>query len=135
MTTDNFRKYVGLVVDEVTKHFEEVFSHTDSPSVDAVKTSSEITICTAAATLQGREVRAALDKTFAQLYHDLDGGFTPLNFVFPNLPLPSYWRRDRAHVKMRHFYMDILKQRRESGNDVRWHASEHLPIINTLDVG
>lgn len=45
---------------------------------DAFKTSSEITIFTASATLQGKEVRAGLDASFAQLYHDLDGGFTPL---------------------------------------------------------
>lgn len=50
--------------------------------------------------------------TFAQLYHDLDGGFTPLNFVFPNLPLPSYRRRDRAQVAMRNFYLNIIQQRR-----------------------
>ena len=41
-------------------------------------TSSEITICTATATLQGKEIRAGMDKSFAGLYHDLDGGFTPL---------------------------------------------------------
>jgi sterol 14-demethylase len=49
-----------------------------SSQVDAFTTSSEITICTASATLQGKEVREALDKSFAQLYHDLDGGFTPI---------------------------------------------------------
>jgi sterol 14-demethylase len=65
--------------------------------------------------LQGKEVRAALDKTFAGLYHDLDGGFKPINFVFPNLPLPSYWKRDKAHVKMRHFYLNILERRRANG--------------------
>ena len=46
----------------------------------------------------------------------ISGGFTPLNFVFPNLPLPSYRRRDIAHVKMRNFYLDIMKRRRESGS-------------------
>lgn len=51
---------------------------TVSAGVDAFEASSEITICTASATLQGREIRAAMDKSFAQLYHDLDGGFTPL---------------------------------------------------------
>lgn len=49
-----------------------------SAQVDAFSTSSEITIFTASATLQGKEVRAAMDKSFATLYHDLDGGFTPL---------------------------------------------------------
>lgn len=108
-------------------------------SVDSFKTSSEITILTASATLQGREVRASLDTTFAQLYHDLDGGFTPLvrsihahsvnktpsssscrsqNFVFPNLPLPSYRRRDVAQRKMAQVYIDIIKARRASADEV-----------------
>jgi sterol 14-demethylase len=36
--------------------------------------------------------------------------------MFPNLPLPSYRRRDEAHIKMRNFYMDIMTKRRESGS-------------------
>lgn len=108
LTTENFRRYVGLIRDEVreymNKHvYANNVSHptvipwtgggsfqsqadavhctqtkTVSAGVDAFEASSEITICTASATLQGREVRAAMDKSFAQLYHDLDGGFTPL---------------------------------------------------------
>ncbi|GAA5901833.1 hypothetical protein JCM5296_002085 [Sporobolomyces johnsonii] len=120
LTTDNFRRYVGLirgeVNDYVSKHVFENDAKTTS-SVDAFTTSSEITIFTASATLQGREVRAAMNKSFADLYHDLDGGFTPLNFVFPNLPLPSYRRRDRAQAKMREFYISILEKRRASTDE------------------
>ena len=62
-------------------------------------------------------MRSSLDKTFAKRYMDLDGGFTPLNFMFPNLPLPSYYRRDRAHKAMSDFYVDILRKRRAGPND------------------
>ncbi|GAA5862427.1 hypothetical protein JCM3774_002513 [Rhodotorula dairenensis] len=121
LTTENFRRYVGLIRQEVNeymnKHVYANNTKTVSPGVDAFEASSEITICTASATLQGREVRAAMDKSFAQLYHDLDGGFTPLNFVFPNLPLPSYRRRDRAQLKMREFYISILEKRRASTDE------------------
>lgn len=55
-----------------------------------------------------------LDETVAGLYHDLDKGFTPLNFLFPNLPLPSYRRRDAAHVKMRMLFMSIMTERRQN---------------------
>lgn len=92
-------------------------SGTKSKPLDAFDVASQITICTASATLQGAEVRSRLNKDFAQIYHDLDGGFTPINFVFPHLPLPSYWKRDKAHVQMRHFYLDIMKERREKGDD------------------
>ncbi|GAA5910199.1 hypothetical protein JCM6882_001770 [Rhodosporidiobolus microsporus] len=118
LTTENFRRYVGLIRTEVRDYLSKnVYADgakKQQAGVDAFTTSSEITILTASATLQGREVRAAMDKSFAELYHDLDGGFTPLNFVFPNLPLPSYRRRDRAQLKMREFYISILKKRRES---------------------
>jgi sterol 14-demethylase len=87
---------------------------------DVVDVLSEITILTASRTLQGREVRAGLDKSFAGLYTDLDGGFTPLNFMFPNLPLPSYRRRDAAQAKMSAFYQDIIRRRRAQGG-----AAEH----------
>ncbi|KAG6845472.1 hypothetical protein H0H87_008832 [Tephrocybe sp. NHM501043] len=123
LTSDNFRTYVGMVEEEV----EEFISHDPAFSVfqannnewsdfDVCKVLQEITILTASRTLQGKEVREGLNKSFAGLYNDLDGGFTPLNWMFPNLPLPSYRRRDLAHVKMSEFYVDIIKKRRESGN-------------------
>jgi sterol 14-demethylase len=83
---------------------------------DVVDALSEITILTASRTLQGKEVRAGLDKSFAGLYTDLDGGFTPLNFMFPNLPLPSYRRRDVAQARMSTFYQDIIARRRARGS-------------------
>lgn len=64
--------------------------HTDEwGSFDVTEVLAQMTILTASRTLQGAEVRSKLDKTFAGLYTDLDGGFTPLNFMFPNLPLVS----------------------------------------------
>jgi sterol 14-demethylase len=113
-----------MIEDEVTRFMEHDSSwHTYQLNdtnewgtlKDVVDVLSEITILTASRTLQGTEVRAGLDKSFAQLYTDLDGGFTPLNFMFPNLPLPSYRRRDAAQAKMSEFYQDIIRRRRSSG--------------------
>ncbi|KAH9451383.1 hypothetical protein Pst134EB_018854 [Puccinia striiformis f. sp. tritici] len=84
---------------------------------DALKVASEITICTASATLQGPEVREGLNTSFADIYHDLDGGFTPLHFALPGLPLPSYRKRDLAQVAMRNFYLNIIKKRREDNRE------------------
>lgn len=118
------RLYVDKIVDEVSKYVatDKVFAawkgkaelkETDTIALDIFKSMSEITILTASRTLQGREVRENLDTSFAQLYHDLDAGFTPINFVIPNLPLPSNFRRDRAQLAMSRFYQDIIKSRRE----------------------
>lgn len=75
---------------------------------------AEITIFTAGRTLQGDEVRAKLTSEFADLYHDLDLGFSPINFMLPWAPLPHNRKRDQAHVRMREIYFDIIKQRRNA---------------------
>ncbi|GAA5869659.1 hypothetical protein JCM8547_005099 [Rhodosporidiobolus lusitaniae] len=115
LTTENFKRYVPMIAEEVRQYLTaKVFANGTKKSVsaDPASVAAEITVLTAAATLQGKEVRSAMDESFAQLVHDLDGGFTPLNFVFTNLPLPSFRRRDRAQAKMREFYLSILKKRR-----------------------
>lgn len=124
LSTDNFRTYVGMIEEEVEDFLKtdpafSVFQANDINewgSFDVAKALQEITILTASRTLQGKEVRENLDKSFSGLYNDLDGGFTPLNFMFPNLPLASYRRRDRAHIKMSEFYVDIIKKRRAGGD-------------------
>ena len=125
LSTENFKAYVGMIDEEV----EEFINHDSAFSVyqrgnvnewgtfDVMTVAAEITILTAARTLQGKEVRGNMDKTFADLYTDLDGGFTPLNFLFPNLPLESYRKRDRAHEKLSQFYVNIIKKRRAAKDD------------------
>jgi len=130
LTVDNFRTHVGMVEDEVEKFFKtdpafKAYHTGEWGSFDVTDTLAQITILTASRTLQGAEVRSKLDKTFASLYADLDGGFTPLNFMAPNLPLPSYRRRDRANAKLSEFYIDIIKKRRATP------ADEHAPDMIT----
>ncbi|KAK0469342.1 lanosterol 14-alpha-demethylase [Desarmillaria tabescens] len=126
LSTESFRTYVGMFEDEVETYLsnEPVFKSYQDPkragewgSFDPCQVIAEITILTASRTLQGKQIRAALDKSFAELIADLDGGFTPMNFFFPNLPLEHYRRRDRAHRKISDFYIDIVKQRKAKGDD------------------
>ncbi|TDZ46120.1 Eburicol 14-alpha-demethylase [Colletotrichum trifolii] len=100
----------------------------DSGVVDISGAMSEITLFTAARSLQGKEVREKLTAEFAQLYHDLDSGFTPLNFLFPWLPLPRNRRRDAAHAKMRAVYESIIADRRKHGID----SAEYDMISNLM---
>jgi sterol 14-demethylase len=128
LSTDNFRAYVGMIEDEV----EEFLKHDSAFGVyqsndinewgkfDAMDILSQITILTASRTLQGKEVRSGLDKSFSELYSDLDGGFKPINFLFPHLPLESYRKRDKAQTRMSNFYVDILQKRKNGNNDVRY---------------
>ena len=80
---------------------------------------AQITLFTASRSLQGIEVREKLDTTFAKLYHDLDDGFQPINFMLPWFPLPQNRRRDIAQQKMTQIYTDIIKARRskQTGKD------------------
>ena len=127
LSTDNMRTYVGMVESEVSQFLRNdpsfrIFQMNDLNEwgqFDVLKATQEMTILTASRTLQGKEVRSNMDATFAQLFTDLDGGFTPLNFMFPNLPLESYRRRDRAQKKMANFYVDIVKARKEGTSTVR----------------
>lgn len=75
---------------------------------------AEITLFTAARTLQGEEVRSKLTSEFAELLHDLDLGFTPINFMLPWAPLPHNRKRDIAHSRMREIYLGIIQTRREA---------------------
>jgi sterol 14-demethylase len=85
--------------------------------IDESKAMAGITILTAARTLQGDEVRAKLSAEFAELYHDLDLGFNPFNFIMPWAPLPHNRKRDAAHAKMREVYKDVIQKRRNGDGE------------------
>jgi sterol 14-demethylase len=124
LSSDNLRAYVGMIEEEVEDYLKSdpAFSVLQSNNVDewghfdVLEVLSGLTILTASRTLQGKEVRAGLDSTFAEIYKDLDGGFTPLNFLFPNLPLESYRKRDIAHKKISDFFSAIVRKRRAEVN-------------------
>lgn len=78
---------------------------------------AELTIFTASRALQGDEVRERFDAGFARLYHDLDMGFSPINFMLSWAPLPHNRKRDYAQRKMAQTYTEIIKARREAGGE------------------
>jgi cytochrome P450 len=118
LTTESFRSYVQLISDEVEDYVKRtpLFKGTNG-SMEVIDTMSKVTIFTAARSLQGKEVRDKFDETFAYLYHDLDQGFSPINFMLPWAPLPHNRRRDIAHNTMVETYMDIIRKRRAGGKD------------------
>ncbi|KAJ7762035.1 lanosterol 14-alpha-demethylase [Mycena maculata] len=137
LSTENFRAYVGMVEDEVEEFLKtdvrfRTYQQNDINewgSFDAIAAMAEITILTASRTLQGKEVRDNIDKSFSQLYTDLDGGFTPLNFLFANLPIESYRKRDKAQKKMSDFYVDIITKRKQNPDG----DHQHDMIASLLD--
>ncbi|KAI6017749.1 hypothetical protein PISMIDRAFT_14864 [Pisolithus microcarpus 441] len=103
LSVNNFHAYVSMIE-------EEKNDVNEWGCFDAADIMSQIMILTASQTLQGKEIRDNLDKSFCTLYAALDGSFTPINFPFPNPPLASYHCRDEAHKKISDFYVGIIRK-------------------------
>ena len=116
LSTEAFRRYVPMIQEETVNYFKRF--QEDEGDFDVLQSFSELIIMTASRCLMGKEIRSQLNESVANLYHDLDGGFQPINFLFENLPLPSYKRRDEAQRKMRDLFMSIMKNRRAVDDSV-----------------
>ena len=91
----------------------------ESGEVDLVDFFSELTLYTSSACLLGSEFRAELTPDFARYYHDLEAGTDAFAYVNPYLPLPSFWRRDRARRKLVEGIQAILDRRKAEGREPR----------------
>lgn len=130
LTKDAFRSYVPKIREEILSYFKSAksfrYGEKSSGVANVMETQPEITIFTASRSLLGDEMRQKFDASFAGLYSDLDKGFTPVNFVFPNLPLPSYRKRDLAQQKISNTYAELIGKRRRE-NDI-----QDRDLIDTL---
>ncbi|KAL7789395.1 cytochrome P450 51B [Trichoderma ceciliae] len=128
LTTEAFRTYVPIISHEVTSYFKrEAAFKGKSGIVDIPKKMAEITIFTASHALQGSRIRSKFDESLADLYHDLDMGFTSVNFILHWAPLPWNRKRDHAQRTVAKIYMDTIKERRELGDgDKELDIMKHL---------
>lgn len=130
LTSSALQSYVTLIAEETRQFFSKDNPHkrfaSSSGTVNLPPALAELTIYTASRSLQGKEVRDKFDSTFADLYHYLDMGFTPINFMLPWAPLPQNRRRDYAQKKMAETYMSIIKQRREAGDATSENREEDM---------
>jgi cytochrome P450 len=129
LTTEAFRSYVTLISDEVQSYFKRTpLFKGPRGTFEVVDIMAKVTIFTAARSLQGKEVREKFDESFAGYYHDLDQGFSPINFQLPWAPLPHNRRRDIAHKKMVDTYTAVVKKRRagqkQDSQDMIWNLMQ-----------
>ncbi|PYH98808.1 Cyp51A [Aspergillus ellipticus CBS 707.79] len=118
LTQAALESHVQLIEKETLDYLETSPRFNGASGVlDVPAAMAEITIYTAGRALQGEEVRKKLTAEFAELYHDLDKGFSPINFMLPWAPLPHNRKRDAAHAQMRKIYMDIIEERRKSPDE------------------
>ncbi|HEY8428554.1 MAG TPA: cytochrome P450 [Sandaracinaceae bacterium] len=80
--------------------------------VDFVEFCRVLTNFTSSRCLLGKEFREGMSEEFAAVYHDLEGGVTPLAYINPHLPVPSFRRRDKARVRMVEMISAIIRDRR-----------------------
>ena len=114
LTSESLRSYVPLITEEVFEFIKRspIFAGSHG-TFNVSATMAEVTIYTASRSLQGKEVRSKFDSSFADLYHDLDMGFSPINFMLPWAPLPHNRKRDYAQRKMSQTYLEIIRARRQ----------------------
>jgi sterol 14-demethylase len=125
LTTEAFKSYVPIIQDEVETFIKRSSEFKGQKgTVNIPPAMAEITIYTASHSLQGKEVRDRFDSSFASLYHDLDMGFSPVNFMLHWAPLPHNRARDHAQRTVANTYMEIIKERRANGEnaqlDIMW---------------
>ncbi|KAM9288362.1 LOW QUALITY PROTEIN: lanosterol 14-alpha demethylase [Cariama cristata] len=105
-----FKQHVSVIEEETKEYFK---AWGESGEKDLFKAFSELIILTASHCLHG-EIRSLLNEKMAQLYADLDGGFSHAAWLLPGwLPLPSFRRRDRAH-KIKSIFYKVIQKRRKS---------------------
>ncbi|KAK4154730.1 cytochrome P450 [Chaetomidium leptoderma] len=127
LTTEAFRSYVPIISDEVTSYFKRTPDFKgQSGVVNICPKMAQITIFTASHALQGKEIRDKFDVALADLYHDLDMGFSPINFMLHWAPLPWNNRRDHAQRTVAKIYMDTIKSRRERAENDALDMMHHL---------
>jgi sterol 14-demethylase len=125
LTTDAFKSYVPIIQDEVETFIKRSSAFKGSKgTVNISESMAEITIYTASHCLQGKDARDRFDASFASLYHDLDMGFSPINFALHWAPLPHNRARDHAQRTVAKTYMEIIQNRRNSNEkdktDIMW---------------
>ncbi|XP_067854967.1 lanosterol 14-alpha demethylase [Heptranchias perlo] len=114
-----FKQHIPLIEEETHEYFKR---WGDSGVKNLFEALSELIILTASRCLHGKEIRNQLNEKVAQLYADLDGGFTHAAWLLPGwLPLPSFRRRDKAHREIKNIFYKVIQKRRESSereNDI-----------------
>uniref|UniRef100_UPI00398F6D7F lanosterol 14-alpha demethylase n=1 Tax=Pristiophorus japonicus TaxID=55135 RepID=UPI00398F6D7F len=107
-----FKQHISLIEEETHEYFKR---WGDSGVKNLFEALSELIILTASRCLHGKEIRNLLNEKVAQLYADLDGGFTHAAWLLPGwLPLPSFRRRDKAHREIKNIFYKVIQKRRES---------------------
>eukprot|EP00050_Salpingoeca_kvevrii_P013372 m.28254 g.28254 ORF g.28254 m.28254 type:complete len:500 (+) comp4914_c0_seq1:89-1588(+) len=125
LTQERFDIYVSFIENEARDYLARFG---DEGEMDFSAAMQEMIIYTATRCLHGLETRERFDATVAALYHDLDGGLTPLAWLAPPwIPFPSFRKRDKAHLEIMRRFKEIIEARRQELD-----AREHNDLLETF---
>ncbi len=99
--------YIEVMNREVQKWLDSLG---DEGTFEVVETMGRLAQDVAGNALMGERFQREAGREFWDLYADLSKGIDPV--LPPNLPLPKFWRRDRARQKMAAIMRPILDERR-----------------------
>jgi sterol 14-demethylase len=100
----------------------------DSGELDLYDFFSELTLYTSSASLIGKSFRDEIGPEFVPLFKHLERGTDALAYVNPHLPLPVFWKRDRARRKMVEALEKIFERRAGDSNEY----SDLFHILHSL---
>lgn len=106
------QSYAQAMVEEADLFFS---SWGDEGEVDLLQLGNHLTLCSATRCLLGKQFREEVPiEEFSELYHRLQYGINIIATFAPNLPIPSFIRRDRARAELGRLIGQILQKRRNS---------------------
>ena len=89
----------------------------ETGEVDLLDFFAELTIYTSSACLIGKGFRDQITPEFHRLFCDLELGTDAFAYVNPNLPLPSFRKRDRARRRLVELIDAIITERKRTPRD------------------
>jgi len=102
------RTYSDIIVQEVENMIK---NWGESGEIDLLEFTKELTMYTSSHCLLGSEFRHELNSEFVDIYHDLEQSIQPIAYMFPNLPLPVFRRRDKARMRLQQLVAQIKENR------------------------
>ena len=99
-----------------------------SGTFDALDFFSELTLYTSTSALVGRSFREEIGPDFVPIFKDLERGTDALAYVNPYLPLPAFWRRDRARRALVARLGAIFARREREGD----HPGDLFDVLRRL---
>jgi sterol 14-demethylase len=111
---DKRMRTYGEIVAEETR--AAVADWGERGEIDLVDFCAKLTNFTSTHCLIGREFREEMSDEFARVYYDLERGIMPAAYIHPNLPLPSFRKRDKARVRLVAMIGEIVERRKQRGD-------------------